>query len=563
MAVARRASLLWEIGRLLPGRADYRELPRSWPRDIAAGITVGVVALPLALAFAISSGADAEMGLITAVVAGFVAAVFGGSHVQVSGPTGAMVVVLAPIAAQFGVGALPIVAILGGIIVVLAGIARLGRTVSFIPWPVIEGFTLGIAVIIFLQQVPSALGTEPGPSLNAGVAAAQSLAAIDPVTAAWSLGCVAIVVACMVLLPRLHPRIPASLVAIVVVTVLVEVAGLPLARIGDLPDTLPRPQIPHLDGELLGALLGPALAVAALTAIESLLSARVASGMTSAGTYDGDRELVGQGLAGIASGVFGGMPATGAIARTAVSVRAGARTRVAAMVHAVFLAGVVLFAADLVGRIPMVALAGVLVMTAIGMVDYHTAGNIMRASRSDALIFTVTALVTVTFDLIVAVLIGIGIAAILALRAVSVASVIERRPLPGPAQERDERIALVEFDGSLFFGVGDRILTSLPDVAEVDVVILRLSRLRFLDSSGARVLAELVKVFGRRGIAVIVKGIQPRHQRLAEHGGVMGALEDDDHITASLLDAVERARRIVRRRRGVAARAVPPGELED
>ncbi|CAM4020356.1 SulP family inorganic anion transporter [Helcobacillus massiliensis] len=559
MAERKRTSLLWGVERLLPKPADYRELPTSWPRDILAGITVGIVALPLALAFAISSGAAPEMGLITAIIAGFVAAVFGGSHVQVSGPTGAMVVILAPIAATHGMIALPIVAVMGGMIVIVAGFFRLGRTVSFIPWPVIEGFTLGIAVIIFMQQVPSALGVEPGPSLNALVAAIQSLSGVRPTDALLGLVCVAIVVASMTLLPKIHPRIPGSIIAIILVTIVVDLAGWNLARIGELPTSLPMPHAPPLDPDMLRSLIGPAFAVAALTAIESLLSARVASGMTTAGTYDGDRELVGQGLAGIASGLFGGMPATGAIARTAVSVRSGARTRVAAIVHALFLTAVVYFATDLVGRIPMVALAGVLMMTAVGMVDRRTAGDIIGTSRSDAFLFVVTALITVSFDLIWAVAIGIAIAAVFSLRAMSLNSVVHREELPGEAEPGDERIALIEFDGSLFFGIGDRILTSLDDVDEVDVVILRLSHLRFMDSSGARVLSELVKTFGRRRITVIVKGIQARHQRLTDRTGVLSSLQPDDYVIASMPDAVNQARQIVREREAERAAAAQEG----
>ena len=394
---------------LLPSPADYAELPRSWPKDLLAGVTVGIVALPLALAFAISSGAAPEAGLVTAIVAGFVAAVFGGSHVQVSGPTGAMVVVLAPIAALHGPAALPLVAIMAGIIVVVGGVLRFGRAVSFIPWPVIEGFTLGIGVIIFLQQVPTALGTVPGESRNAFVAAVQSLGTVEWPGVAWALGSVAVVVAIMMLTPRIHPQIPGSIIAIIVVTTVVELTGAPVARIGELPESLPAPALPGFDLALLQSLVVPAFTVAALAAIESLLSARVASGISDTGRYDGDRELVGQGLASVASGLFGGMPATGAIARTAVNIRAGARTRAAAVVHALFLAGVVYFLADAVSRIPLVALAGVLIVTAINMIDVETAKDVIGASRSDALIFTLTALVTVSFDLIIAV--GIGIAA--------------------------------------------------------------------------------------------------------------------------------------------------------
>lgn len=533
--------------RLLPSRNDYKGLRSSWPKDLLAGISVGIVALPLALAFAISSGVDPAAGLVTAVIAGFVAAVFGGSHVQVSGPTGAMVVVLAPIAASHGPGAIPVVALMAGLMVVVAGFLRWGRTVSFIPWPVIEGFTLGIAVIIFLQQVPSALGSEPGPSRNAVISAVQSLEWMRTPDVFWALASVALVALIMTMVPRIHPMVPGSIVAIIVVTVLVEVMNLPLKRIGELPESLPAPHIPAFDPVMLGELVGPAITVAMLAAIESLLSARVASNLSDAGSYDGDRELVGQGLASIASGFFGGMPATGAIARTAVSIRSGARTRMAAIIHALFLAGVVYLASDVVGTIPIVALAGVLMVTATKMVDYPTAKNVIRASRSDALIFTVTALVTVSVDLIIAVGIGIAVTAFFALRALSRLAVVRREPLPGAPEPEDDRIALLRIEGALFFGVGDRILTYVERLEKVDVVIIRMSQLGLLDSSGARALVEVVTVLERRGITVLVKGIQPRHRQLVDRGGVIGSLRHRNHLLVRMDDAVEHARSHLRR----------------
>lgn len=531
----------FQLRPLLPQASDYKELPKSWSRDVVAGITVGIVALPLALAFAISSGASPEAGLVTAVVAGFVAAVFGGSHVQVSGPTGAMVVVLAPIAALYGPEALPLVAILAGVLVVLAGVFRLGRAVSFIPWPVIEGFTLGIAVIIFLQQVPTALGTVPGPSNNTLFAAIQSFTTVSWPAVGWALASALVVVVIMIGGRALNPMIPGSIVGIIIVTLIAEWLDLPLTRIGQLPATLPAPSLPPIDlGLVLN--LGPSIvAVALLAGIESLLSARVASGMSSAGRYDGDRELVGQGLASVASGFFGGMPATGAIARTAVNVRSGARTRAAAAIHAVFLAVIVMFAASVVALIPMVALAGVLIATAINMVDFKTAGNILRMSRSDAGIFTLTATVTVLFDLIAAVAIGIAATAFFALRALSRMSRVRRHELPGEPQPHDDRIALIRLDGAFFFGAGDRVLNELEDIRHVSVVILQLSQIKMLDSSGAHVLSELATILERRHITVLVKGLQDQHRRLMDRGGVTSSMSPE-HIFNSLPDAIEHAR---------------------
>ena len=369
---------------LLPTTEDYHSLPRSWKRDIAAGFTVGIVALPLALAFGVSSGAGAEAGLITAIVAGFVAAVFGGSHVQVSGPTGAMVVVLGPIVALHGASALAIVCLMAGVMVVLAGLFRLGGLVSVIPRPVIEGFTLGIAVIIFLQQVPSALGSRAGPSNNSVIAAIQSIPAGIDAGLFSAIVLVVVVAALMVWLPHLSPQIPASLVAIVVASVGAVLLRLPVETIGQLPAGLPAPSVPTIDPTILMSLVGPAAAVAILAAIESLLSVRVAATMSDAGNYLPDRELVGQGLATIATGFFGGMPATGAIARTAVNVRSGAKTRVASITHAVVLLGVVSVGAAVVSQIPLAALAGVLMVTAVRMVSIGRVRHIIRTSRSEA-----------------------------------------------------------------------------------------------------------------------------------------------------------------------------------
>jgi len=407
---ARRAGA--RIRSLLPAAADYRPLRRSWRADLLAGLTVGIVALPLALGFGISSGAGAEAGLITAIVAGVVAAVFGGSNVQVSGPTGAMVVVLAPIVASHGLGAVALVSLMAGVIVLVAGVLRLGRAVSFIPWPVIEGFTLGIAVIIFLQQVPALTraDAEGASHTNVVVTAVTALAGADAGYLLWALGAVAVVALCMILLPRLHRAIPGSLVGIAVVTLLALWLPTPLADIGALPHSLPAPALPTLDPGTLGALALPALTVAALAAIESLLSARVAASLADTGPYDPDRELVGQGLASVAAGLFGGMPATGAIARTAVNVRSGARTRLASVVHALVLLLVVLVAAQPVGLIPLAALSGVLMVTAVRMVHAATVRSILRSTRADALAFVITAIVTISVDLIVAVVIGMLVA---------------------------------------------------------------------------------------------------------------------------------------------------------
>lgn len=526
----------------LPARADYRDLRRTWRSDLLAGVTVGIVALPLALAFGVSSGAGAEAGLVTAIIAGVVAAVFGGSNVQVSGPTGAMVVVLGPIIAAHGVGVLGAVCLFAGVIVIAAGALRLGRAVTLIPWPVIEGFTLGIAVIIFLQQIPAALGTKPGPSSNAFVAAVQSVATVSMNTLWWSLLVVALVAVIMVGAPLLHKKLPGSILAIIIVSAAAALAHLPVATIGLLPDALPAPRAPALDWATTVSLIGPAFTVAALAGIESLLSARVAASISDTGPYDADRELIGQGLASVASGFFGGMPATGAIARTAVNVRAGAHTRFAAIVHALVLLLVVYLASTVVAVIPLAALAGVLMVTSTRMVSIRALRTVLSSTRADAFVFAITALITVSFDLIYAVGIGIAIAAFFALRSLATTSDIHREELPGPAQPGDDRIALFRLDGALFFAATDRILSRVNSTQNVTVVILRMSQLHILDATGAQVLAELITQLERRGITVLVKGIQPRHLNLATRVGVIDALRHHNHLFEDLDAATAHAR---------------------
>ncbi len=527
---------------MLPSWADYRSVKRTWRGDLIAGITVGIVALPLALAFGVSSGAGAASGLVTAVVAGIIAAVFGGSNIQVSGPTGAMVVVLGPIVATHGPGVVAIVSLMAGVVVVLGGLLRLGRFVAFIPWPVIEGFTLGIAVIIFLQQVPAAAGAKPGQSSNAFVSAVQSLGAVRWSVVVWPIFAAALVAVIMLVAPRIHRKLPGSIIAIVVVSVLAAVVHVPLLRIGTLPATLPSPRLPDFTTATLLELGGPALTVAALAAIESLLSARVAASISDTGAFDADRELVGQGLASIASGFFGGMPATGAIARTAVNVRTGGKTRVAAMVHALVLLAIVYVASTVVSQIPLAALAGVLMVTACRMISIATVRSVVGSTGSDAVVFVLTAVITVSFDLIVAVGIGIVAAGIFALVTLARSGGVHREPLPSPAEVGDEHIALFRLEGALFFGAADRMLDEIIRTEDVSVVILRMSQLQVLDATGARVITEMITALERRGVTVLVKGIQPRHLRLASRVGVIASLRHSNHLFTDLPAAVEHAR---------------------
>jgi SulP family sulfate permease len=539
------------VRRLLPQSADYTGLGSSWRGDVVAGITVGVVALPLALAFGITSGLGAQSGLITAIIAGAVAAVFGGSNVQVSGPTGAMTVVLVPVVARHGVEAVYLVGLLAGLMIVIAAFARVGRLLAYIPWPVIEGFTIGIAAIIFLQQVPAALGVPKPEGENTAVVALKAVGdAIEGAGSLESLMLVAAVAGVMIVLPRLRRSLPASLIAVVAATVIAQVAGLDVARIGALPGSLPSPSLPDASFGDVKALISPAMAVAALAAIESLLSAKVADGMARSDRHDPDRELFGQGLANIASPLFGGMPATGAIARTAVNVRAGARTRVASLTHALVLVAVVFVGGSLVEEIPLAALAGVLMVTAVRMVEPHNVRAVLHATRSDAVVLVVTAAVTVAFDLIVAVEIGIAVAAILALRSVARTASATAEPLTplGDAQELlHEHILVYRLDGALFFGAAQRFLTELTAVSDVKVVILRLPDLQVLDATGAHALGEIVAELEARHITVLIKRPRPEHLRTLRAVGTLDRLAHQRHLFHDLDDALAHARLHVQR----------------
>jgi SulP family sulfate permease len=518
-------------------------------------MTVGVVALPLALAFGITSGLGATAGLVTAIVAGLVAAVFGGSNVQVSGPTGAMTVVLVPIVARYGREAVFVVGLMAGVLVLVASFARVGRLLAYIPWPVIEGFTIGIAVIIFLQQVPNALGVAKPDGENAAAVAVRAVVDAFGDVNVMAVVLVVIVAVVMVSSPRVHRQLPGSLLAVIVATAVAQVAGWDVATIGRLPSSLPAPSIPGTSTGQLQDLFGAALAVAALAAIESLLSAKVADGMSDAARHDPDRELFGQGLANLASPLFGGMPATGAIARTAVNVRAGARTRLSAIVHSIVLVLVVLFAGPLVADIPLAALAGVLMVTAVRMIEIHNVRAVLFSTRSDAVVLVLTASATIAFDLIVAVELGIAIAAVLALRAVARTATAHAEPFPADstidtdteAELLREHIIVYRIDGALFFGAAQRFLTELTAVSDVRVVILRLPELQVLDATGAHALGEIVAELEARDITVLLKGPRPEHLRTLRAVGALDRLAHENHLFDDLDAALAHAHAHVRR----------------
>ncbi len=550
------------VGALLPRRSDWAQMrPRG---DLTAGVMVGLVALPLALGFGVSSGVGAQAGLVTAVVAGVVAAVFGGSRVQVSGPTGAMTVVLVPIIAAHGTGGVLVVGMMAGLVLVALGYAGAGRVIRYVPVTVVEGFTVGIALIIALQQVPAALGasgTDDKVAVAAGRAVAEWVARPEWATALLTTAVIAVIL----LLAWLRPRLPGALVAVVLATLAVPWLDLDVATIGALPAGIPAPTLPTVPLPALQSLILPAVAVAALAALESLLSATVADGMSVGRRHDSDRELVGQGLANLAAPVFGGIPATAAIARTAVNIRSGASSRLAAVTHSVFLLAATLVAARWVAMIPLAALAGVLIATAARMVRVSSVRPLLRASRGDAAALVLTTAATVVFDLVTAVVVGLVVAGFVALRRAARAARLDEVPLDGAdhtAEERnllDEHIVAFRLDGPLFFAAAHDFLLELTELTDVRVVVLRMSRVTAIDATGATVLGDTISQLQARGTTVLLSGAHPGHLRVLREIGVHGHLAHERHLFDSTPDAIAHARVHAARVPHTPATGPPPG----
>ncbi|WP_443042311.1 SulP family inorganic anion transporter [Streptomyces sp. B21-105] len=527
-------------------------MARNPRRDLLAGLTVAIVALPLALGFGVSSGLGAASGLATAVVAGALAALFGGSNLQVSGPTGAMTVVLVPIVARYGPGGVLTVGLMAGVLLIALALLKAGRYMRYIPAPVVEGFTLGIACVIALQQIPNALGVAKPEGDKVLVVTWRAIEEFVKAPNSTAVILALAVAAVMLLGARWWPTIPFSIVAVIAATLVSQLFHLDAAQpIGELPSGLPAPSLAFLDLSAVGSLLAPAVAVAALAALESLLSATVADGMTVGQQHDPDKELFGQGIANLAAPLFGGVPATAAIARTAVNVRTGAGSRLAALTHAAVLAVIVFAVAPLVSKIPLAALAGVLLATAIRMVEVGALRAIVKATRSDAIVLVLTAVATIALDLVYAVVIGLVVAGALALRAVADQARMDqvdfKADLPGEHSEEEhallaEHIVAYRIDGPLFFAGAHRFLLELSEVADVRVVILRMSRITTLDATGALVLKDAVEKLNRRGIAVLTSGIRPGQHQALQSVGVLDLLQLEGRQYATTPEAIAEAR---------------------
>ena len=402
-----------------PRRSEFSNNRKDLITDLIAGLTVAIVALPLAIGFGITSGMSAAAGLTTAIIAGLLAAVFGGSKYQVSGPTGAMTVILIPVIHTYGVGAIPVLGLMAGVMVIAMAIFKLGAVINRVPWTVVEGFTVGIALIISLQQIPLALGIEKGAGEKSFIVAWNTIKnALDAGLNYSSLLIVALTLFIKFSWPHLVHRlkmkfhIPASFVALLLVTVIVEIFSINVATIGNIPRSLGTYQSPIFEN--LNALLVPALWIALLAAVESLLSARVADGLAhNKEKFEPNRELFGQGLATVAASLFGGMPATGAIARTSVNVRSHAKSRLASVFHAVVLLFIALIAAPLVSQIPTAVIAGLLLGTSYRILNPVSIMESLRTTKSEATALVVTAISTVVIDLIWGMAIGIALHMIL------------------------------------------------------------------------------------------------------------------------------------------------------
>ncbi|HWU73856.1 MAG TPA: SulP family inorganic anion transporter [Sphingomonas sp.] len=494
----------------------------GFKRDAIAGLTVAIVALPLAMALGIASGASPDKGLITAVVAGFLISALGGSRAQVGGPTGAFVVVVFNVIAQHGYDGLLLATLVAGLILIVAGYAKLGALVKFIPHPVVTGFTAGIAVIIASGEVKDFLGLSidkvPADFLPKWQAYFGALGSIHATTLAIGVGSLLLIIG----LRKVAPRVPGFLVAIVVASLAVALLHLPVETIGSrfphIPAGLPAPALPSISLAKLQAILPSAFTIAFLAGIEALLSAVVADGMIGS-RHRSNQELVGQGVANIASALFGGLPATGAIARTATNIRAGALTPVAGMLHALFLLLFILFATNLMAFVPMAALAAILFMVAWGMSEHQRFIGLLRMPNGDRAVLLLTFGLTVLVDLTMAIAVGVTLASLLFMMRMSETVQIDAGGAPEGDEgedihQRDALPAGVEvfrIDGPVFFGIANELLDTLRRMGQTPkVIILRMRRVPLLDASGATTIAEIVHRSGTAGAQIILSGVQPQ-----------------------------------------------------
>jgi sulfate permease, SulP family len=487
-------------------------IKKYWRRDALAGLTVAIVALPLAMALGIASGASPNQGLVTAVIAGFLISLLGGSRVQIGGPTGAFVVIVAGIIAAHGYAGLVLATLLAGFILIAAGYAGVGRLIRFIPMPVVTGFTAGIAVIIASSQVGDFLGLTTGKLPAEFIPKwAAYLGALNSISL-YALGVGGATLAMIVLLRRFAPQLPAFLIALLVASLAVALLHLPVATVGDrfpaMPTGMPAPHMPNISFALVQHLLPAAFTIAFLAGMEALLSATVADGMTGYSHRSG-QELVAQGAANIASALFGGLPATGAIARTATNIRAGGRTPLAGIFHAVFLLIFLLVAGKLISHVPMAALAAILLVVAWGMSEVERFKTLLQMEAGDRALLLLTFGLTVLVDLTVAIGVGITLASLLFMARMSDTAGLlpDELSLDDPTQRAalPKGVEVFRFAGPMFFGVAREMLDALRRTGRSPkTIILRMELVPYIDSSGASALEAFVRQAHGEGTKLIL-----------------------------------------------------------
>ncbi len=533
---------------------------RQFVADLTAGAIVGIVALPLAIAFAISSGVPPERGLYTAIIGGFLISALGGSRVQIGGPTGAFVVIVYGIVQRHGLDGLTVATLMGGLLLIGFGMARLGTAIKFIPFPVVTGFTSAIAVIIAVQQVRDVLGLRldraPADLIERLKVYAEHLGSVNPAAVAVAV----VTLGILAFWPRVSRRIPAPFVALIVATAMVHLASLPVetigSRFGRIEASFPRPTLPHMSLADARALVAPAFAIAALGAIESLLSAVVADGMIG-GRHRANTELVAQGIANLVGSLFGGIPATGAIARTATNIKSGGRTPVAGMVHAVTLLAITLFAGRWAALIPLAALAAIVLSVAYHMSEWRIFASELSAPRSDATVMVVTFLVTIFGDLPTGIGVGMVLASFLFMKRmaeVTNVTMVSREFEESIGEPADDSAAIYrrqippgvevyEINGPFFFGAAEKFKQTLATVSrDPKVLIIRMRNVPAIDSTAMHLLEDLFRRTRKNGTRVLLSDVHAQPLVALARSGMLEEV-GEDNLYGDVDAALDAARR--------------------
>ncbi|HEU6453362.1 MAG TPA: SulP family inorganic anion transporter [Gemmatimonadaceae bacterium] len=527
--------------------------------DLTAGVIVGIVALPLAIAFAIASGVTPGRGLWTAIVAGFLISALGGSRVQIGGPTGAFIVIVYGIVQKYGVDGLIVATLMAGVILIVMGAAKFGAAIKFIPHPVVVGFTSGIAVIIFSSQVKDFLGLRMGAVPAEFVQKWSAFAKNIQTANVWAVGLAVLALLIILLLPRVSKRVPAAFVALIVTTLLAQFLHLPVetigSRFGSINASIPHPVLPALSFTTITALVGPAFTIAILAAVESLLSAVVADGMIGS-RHRSNMELVAQGVANIASALFGGIPATGAIARTATNVKNGGRTPVAGITHAVTLLIITLFVGRWAALIPLATLAAILVVVAYHMSEWRVFVAEFRAPKSDIAVLLATFVLTVVVDLTVAIGVGMVLASFLFMRRMAevtnvtaftrelhdASDTYDSDPAAAIRRTLPSGVQVYDINGPFFFGAAERFREAVGRVAaRPQVLIIRLKNVSAIDSSGLRALTEIVHRSRKDNVRVLLADLHAQPMVVLTNSGLLAEIGEED-AARTLDEAIEEAR---------------------